>query len=444
MNAPSSFIAWLLLLSCLACQENTPSTAPVPSRPNFIVILCDDLGYGDVGAFASTVIQTPRLDALAQQGLKLTSCYSGAPVCSPARAALMTGRNPYRSGIGEWIPEDSGIYLDTTETTLPKLLQQAGYATGLIGKWHLNSRVDGTEPGPRDHGFDFAFYTQNNAHPTHRSPDNFIRQGTAVGRLAGNSTTLTVDTALAWIGRQEQPFAAFVTLHAPHEPIATPPHWQARYDQFDDTTQRVYYGSVSLIDHSVGRLLDSLAAHGLAENTLLFFTSDNGPETLNRYPNAKRSHGSPGPLRGMKLHITEAGYRVPGILYWPGHTQAGMVSDEPLAAYDVLPTFAALAGAQLPDGLRLDGANFLPVLEGKPIARNQPLYWQYNYALSQPWQVALRDGPWKLVADTTLTQFALYDLSTDLSESQDQSAAHPAVTARLQAEMLRLYEEINR
>lgn len=433
-------LAFLLL--CFACKEKARPAESTPTRPNFVVILCDDLGYGDIGAFASTVIQTPRLDNLAERGIKLTSCYSGSPVCSPSRAALMTGRNPYRSGIGNWIPEDSGVYLDTAETTLPELLQQAGYATGLMGKWHLNSRVDGSEPGPREHGFEYAFYTQNNAYPTHQNPTNFIRQGKETGPLIGNSTTIAVDTALSWIGRQQQPFAAFITLHAPHEPIATPTDWQNQYQEFDDSTKRIYYGSVSLIDHSVGRILDSLEARGLAENTVLLFTSDNGPETLNRYKKAFRSHGSPGPLRGMKLHITEAGYRVPGILYWPGHTQAGMICDEPVAGYDLLPTFAALAGAELPDDLHLDGASFLPILEGKPIARQQPLYWQYDKAMT-PWKISLRDGKWKLLADKELSRFELYDLSADIGESNDLYASHPEVANRLKAEMLRLHGEIN-
>jgi len=452
MNMPSRIFKGLVgallaagLGGCLSPSQDQSanSKAEVPKKTNFVVVLCDDLGYGDIEVFASTAIRTPRLNQLAEQGMRLTHCYSGSPVCSPSRGALMTGRVPHRLGIDDWIPDGSGIYLDTAETTLPELLQQAGYATGLMGKWHLNSRVDGSEPGPRDHGFDYAIYTQNNAHPTHRHPDNFIRQGKPLGRLSGNSTEITVDTAWAWIKRQGQPFAAFVSLHAPHEPVAAPPDWQARYSQFDDTTQRVYYGSVSLIDHSVGRLLDSLTQHGLMENTLFLFTSDNGPETLRRYPGAERSHGSPGPLRGMKLHLTEAGYRVPSILLWPGHTQPGMISEEPVAFYDLLPTLAAIAGVELPAHLRLDGANFLPILAGKSFPRTQPLYWQYEQARSDPWQVAVRSGKWKLLANADLSRVALFDLSTDSGECSDLSAQHPDVVNHLHNQMQRLHREIN-
>ncbi len=436
------WLPFYMLCITLGCSTSEKQEQDPPPT-NFVIILCDDLGYGDLEAFAGTHIRSPRLTALCAKGLKLTHCYSGSPVCSPARGALFTGRNPNRLGIRDWIPEGSGIYLDTAEVTLPELLQGAGYATGLIGKWHLNSLVDGSEPGPLDHGFDFAMYTQNNANPTHQNPDNFIRGEAPLGILHGHSTTLTMDTAWAWIQRQTQPFAAFITLHAPHEPLATPAEWKNMYQQFPDSTQQIYYGAVSLIDHAVGKLLDSLETHGLMDNTLLFFTSDNGPETLDRYEGAERSHGSPGPLRGMKLHITEAGYRVPGILYWPGHTTAGTVSSEPIASYDLLPTLAAIANIPLPNSLRLDGANFLPMLEQQPIAREHSLYWQFDNALSSPLQVSLRSGRWKLLADTALTHFELYDLVADAGESENLVGQHPQVVEALKEELISLYEEIN-
>src|SRR5262245_8162959 len=196
------------------------------AKPNIVFFLCDDLGYVDLGCFASKVIKTPHLDNLAASGIRLTHCYSPSPVCSPSRAGFLTGRNPNRLGIRDWIPLNSGVKLNKDEISAAKLLQAAGYRTGHVGKWHLNSKMDGSEPTPGDHGFDHWFATQNNAIPSHENPTNFVRNGKPAGKLTGNSSTLIVDEALRFLdATRDQPFALFVWFHAPHEPVATPAEW---------------------------------------------------------------------------------------------------------------------------------------------------------------------------------------------------------------------------
>ena len=412
-------------------------------RPNIVVLLCDDLGYGDLSCFAHPAIRSPHLDQLAAEGLKLTHCYSAAPVCSPSRAGLMTGRSPNRLGIRDWIPPKSGVFLRPQEVTMAQLLRQAGYRTCHVGKWHLNSRVDGSEPTPGDAGFGHWLYTQNNASPSHLDPVNFIRNGKPAGLLKGPSSHIVVEEAIRWLdGAKNQPFFLNVWFHEPHEPVVATDEYLRLYSSENNPDRRHYYADVSQMDAAVGKLMKYLDQHGLRDNTFVFFSSDNGPETLNRYKSASRSYGTPGPLRGMKLHITEAGYRVPGILRWPGHTKPGSVSAEPVCSLDLLPTACALAGVEPPKDRRLDGGSILPVFEGKPILRPHPLYWQYDNAISRPWIISLRDGPWKLLADAALEQFQLYRIADDIGEQHDLAKEQPKRVREMALVMKGLHAEI--
>jgi arylsulfatase A len=420
-----------------------PAAEPAAPKPNVVVLLCDDLGYGDLGCFGHPRIKTPHLDQLARDGLRLTACYAGAPVCSPSRAALFTGRDPNRYGVRDWIALDSGVYLPRTEVTVAQLLKRAGYTTCLAGKWHLNSKFNGTEPTPGDFGFDHWFATQNNAR--HQDPTNFVRDGKRAGPLKGHATTLVVDEALRFIAAAgEQPFAVFVTFHAPHEIIAAPDEYTSLYADVADPTKRVYYGSVTLVDHEIGRLLKALDDHKLRDRTLVLFTSDNGPETLHRYPNATHSHGSAGPLRGMKLSLYEGGIRIPGIVRWPGRVKPGTESAEPVGFVDLLPTLCAVAGTEPPKDWPLDGVSVLPLLEGKPLNRPRPLYWQYDKAEGGPWTLALRRGPWKLLADAKRERFALYNVVEDVGEKHDLAAAQPERVKELRAELEWLHDAVAR
>lgn len=422
-------------------RQRSARAAPA-RRPNFIVLLCDDLGYGDLACFGSKIIRTPNLDRMAAEGMRLTDFYSGQPVCSPSRAALMTGRIPNRLGIRDWIPPNSGIFLRKEETTVAEVLKARGYRTALFGKWHLNSRMDGTEPTPGDHGFDEWLSTQNNAEPSHQNPTNWIRNGKPVGPTQGHASVQVVDEAVRFVDKnRDRPFALFVTFHAPHEPISTPPDVTAMYAGFQNPLQPQYYGSVSLVDQQVGRLRASLRELGLDRTTVVLFSSDNGPETLKRYRGSERSFGSPGPLRGMKLHLYEGGYRVPGIVTGPG-ILAGSESDQPAGLIDVLPTLCELAGAPVPAERPLDGASFAPLLHGKTIHRRQPLYWEYDRAIGGPWKIALRDGDWKLLATPDLTRFELYNLRQDLSEAHNLSAEEPERAASLLAAARTIHQSI--
>jgi arylsulfatase A len=433
-------------------------------RPNVLVILCDDLGYGDLGCYGHPIIRTPNVDRLAAEGLRLTACYAAAANCSPARAGLMTGRTPYRVGIHNWIPMFSPMHLRREEVTIATLLRDAGYATCHVGKWHLNGRfnLEG-QPQPNDHGFDHWYSTQNNALPNHRDPDNFVANGTPVGRLEGYSAQLVAEEVVRWLtaGRdKEKPFFLFVCFHEPHEPIATAPRYAEAYASHaaGDESLMAHHGNVTQMDAACGRILRTIDEQGLRKNTFVFFTSDNGPAITRYHP-----HGSAGPLRGKKGHLYEGGLRVPGIIRWPGHTKAGSICDEPVSGVDLLPTLCALAGSPAPKDRTIDGTNVLALFEGERLAREAPLYWQFNYASSRP-KVALRDGPWKILAGlqgkepqqtsnltaenmqaiktAELTGFELYQLEEDIAETKNLATVQPERLEDMKKKLRALYRSV--
>jgi len=414
-------------------------------RPNVVIALCDDLGYGDLACYGHPHIKTPNLDKLAEQGVKLTDCYAAAPVCSPARAGMLTGRTPYRCGVYDWIPADRAMHLKQREITVAALLKQAGYATCHVGKWHCNGKFNSAEqPQPDDHGFDHWFSTQNNARPSHHNPHNFVRNGRPVGQLQGYSSQLIAQEAIDWLKNgwdREQPFCLFVWFHAPHEPIATGPEFM---DMYEGHKEAIYYGNVTQMDHEFGRLVKSLDRMKLDGNTFVMFTSDNGPETLKRYRGAHRSFGSPGPLRGMKLHMYEGGIRVPGIIRWPGKVQPGTVSSEPVNGTDVLPTLCALAGATVPKDRPIDGTSILPILRGQKLRRRLPLYWRYDRAISKPFTVAMRQGDWKILADEEMTKFELYNLSEDIAEQNNLADKRPDRLEAMKRILITLHNQIDK
>lgn len=417
-------ITWLALVCCLATLPASGKQRAAP-LPNFVFILADDLGYGDLSCYGQPRIKTPNLDKLAKQGLKLTSYYSGAPVCSPSRAALLTGRIPQRDGIGDWIPENANSYLPRETTTLAKILARIGYTTALSGKWHLNGKMDGSQPTPFDHGFQHWFATQNNALPTHENPTNFIRNGAPVGQLKGYSSTLIVNEALDWLRQRkaDQPFFLYVAFHAPHEKVATADEFLLKYADVKNEDQAQYFGNITQMDFEVGRLLQTLDALKLADNTLVFFSSDNGPETLKRYQGATRSYGTPGNLRGMKLHLYEGGIRVPALIRWPGVVKPGRASDAPVCALDWMATIRVLTGIRAWD-LKVDGEDFSRVLRGEKFVRERPLYWQYDKAINSETDAilpkfALRDGDYKLLVSGDFKNVELYNLRHDPGEATD-------------------------
>ncbi len=445
------------------------------SKPNIVVILCDDFGYGDLACYGHPHINTPHLDQMAREGIRFTDFYSAAPVCSPSRVGLLTGRSPNRAGVYDWIPPSNGprpdrrdqVHMRKSEVTIPMLLKQAGYATAMAGKWHCNSLFNSVEqPQPVDAGFDHWLATQNNASPSHSNPQNFVRNGHAVGTLEGYSCQLVVDEGQEWIENHlaenaSQPFFLYLAFHEPHEPVASPEEITSTYrDVASSEKEATYFANVENVDRAVGKLLAFLEESGSDENTLVVFTSDNGPETLSRYPNADRSWGRADPLRGMKLWTTEAGFRVAGIMRWPRLIASGQVSSQTVSALDFLPTFCHLAGIQPPENLTLDGANFLPAIENGLIDRDKPLLWVY-YRPENEHQIAMRDGKWKVMArlDTPkvqnlsvenigiikaaqLTDFEIFNLEHDIGEARNLAPDNLELKERLVEKMEIQYREL--
>lgn len=409
--------------------------------PNIVIFLADDLGYGDLGCYGHSAIQTPNLDAFARQGVRLTQCYAASGVCSPSRSAILTGRTPYRNGVFTWIPEREDIHLRTSEIALPRLLKSRNYTAGHVGKWHLNSDFNQpTHPQPNDHGYDWWLATQNNAAPSHEHPVNFVRNGRAIGKVWQYSALFVAEEAIAWLKHHRdkaKPFLLTVWTHEPHYPIKSSPDFKALYPGLTDDVQRDYYANVTQLDHAFGQLR-ALDEQGLADNTMVIFTSDNGPEGDGV---TTPGRGSTGGLRSRKGSMYEGGIRVPGIVRWPGKAEPGTTSDVPVIGSDIFVTAAAIAGAALPSDRVIDGGNFLPALEGRPVSRARPLYWRY-LNLRETMKMAMRMGDWKVLADEGLTTFELYNVQRDPRESEELSAAEPAKFAEMKLELIKLNTEI--
>jgi arylsulfatase A len=439
LPAFAKYVLLLLYVMVSACARKADK-----ELPNFLVLLADDLGYGDIGCYGNDTIYTPNLDRLAQNGVKLTSFYAASPVCSPSRAGLLTGRVPSRTGIYEWIMHNSDVHLPASELAISTYLQGAGYQTSLFGKWHLNGKFNTQEqPQPHDHGFEYWFATQNNAYPSHQNPENYILNGQPVGLLEGYSCEIAADYAIEWLKRERDnslPFFMFLSFHEPHEPVASP-QWiiERYYSHIKDPDRAQYYANVTNMDFAIGKLIDHLEETGLIKNTVVFFSSDNGPETLNRYPEAPRSFGTPGPFRGMKLDLFEGGIRVPGIFRFDGVFPSGVEMDVPISALDLFPIACHLANMELPDVV-LDGEDVTSILMGDALRREKPIFWHYFSA--NDYQVALRDGDIKvlgamqkrperagypftveymeMITDNHLVGFAGFDLSANPYEQEEQ------------------------
>ena len=425
----------LTLAALLLCQHAL-SAAKEISKPNFIVINIDDLGYADVGPFGSTLNRTPHLDRMAKEGRRLTSFYA-APVCSPSRASLMTGCYPKRvlTIPGVLFPGND-IGLAPGEVTVAELLQQQGYATGCIGKWHLG---DQPEFLPTRQGFDYYFglpysndmgpaadgvksnlgdpIPQPKANTRPQGPGQpplpLMRNETVLQRvLAQDQTTLVTrytDEAVRFLTDNK---AKRFFLYLPHSAVHFPLYPGAA---FQGKSKNGLYGDwVEEMDWSVGRVLDTVRELGLASNTLVLFTSDNGGT-----PRAKNT-----PLRGHKASTWEGGIRVPTIVWWPGKIPAGTSSDAITGMMDVLPTLVTLAGGSLPTDRKLDGTNLAPLLFGEPDAKpvRDVFYFYRGLKLE-----AVRSGSWKL----HLEQGELFNLETDIGESNNVAATHADTVAKL-------------
>lgn len=435
----------LLLLNALACASNPP---------NILIIYVDDLGYGDLASFGHPVIKTPNLDALADDGMTLTNYYAPSPLCSPSRAALLTGRHPYRSGIRSWIPGGSGIFLRSEEITLAEVLKTEGYTTALIGKWHLNSDIaNQNEPQPTDQGFDYFFGHNAFQIPTSRNPINLHRGHEPVGEQEGYIAEIYVDEAKRWLEQRDHshPFLLMFNMAEPHTTFENPPEYNAMYQQFQgwSITARgdgrdvaasellvhrgpgEYFANVTYMDHQIGRLLNAMKSLGLYDDTIIVFASDNGPVTENwRAWWEVNAHGSTGGLRGRKHRVYEGGIRVPAIIRIPGLTDSATQSDELIIGTDFFATLIELAGGTVPRDREIDSVDVSPWLRGKP-AGQRTLIWALEDADGPDF--AIRRGRWKMLLDEARRPVALYDLQNDALELVNMLEREDAIAKDLNA-----------
>lgn len=400
-----------LLIGDVAVYAQTSDNQP--PRPNVIIFLADDLGYGDLGSYGHPIVRTPQLDRFAEEGVRMTDMHSAGTVCSPSRASLLTGRNAYRSGYYN-IAGFFGTTLPNNEITIAHLLKEAGYETGYFGKWHLSKLEAEDEISVIDMGFDYSFATSVNAFDGPENPDKFIRNGHPVGEVDGWYVDVIVEEASEWISEirdKDKPFFTIIASHEPHTPIDPPEKYVRRYDneRVEELSKSIkyggvprperdisehrkeYYGTVQQIDDAFGNLMQTLDEQSLRNNTLVVFTSDNGPEypvTLAesggewKDPIRDKTFGTPGDLRGMKRYPYEGGHRIPGLVRWPGHIPAGTVSDKLFNGTDFLPVIANLAGVSIPSDRAIDGAYAFNAFLNKEYERESPPLWLFpvNYS----------------------------------------------------------------
>lgn len=413
----------LVLLLAGACRETAP-----PTRPNIIVIMADDLGYGGIGCYGEPDVSTPNLDSLAAKGIRFTDFHSNGSVCTPTRAALLTGNYQQRSGMEGVIyvrGETRETGLDTSQVTIAEMLKTSGYATAIMGKWHLGYKK---EFNPVNQGFDeFYGYLSGNV-DYHSHYDNagiydwWHNQDSI--REEGYVTDLITRHAVDFIGQhKDSPFFLYVAHEAPHVPFQGRNDTAYRYPGREFT----YYGPVEdqkatyremieVMDEGVGTIMAALRKNQLEENTLVIFVSDNGAEAF----------GNNGNLNGKKGDLLEGGHRVPAIAYWKGRI-VPRESSETLISMDILPTLLTISGTQRPDGMAFDGTDFSTVLFDGDSLDTRTLFWRYNG------QKAARKGPWKLVltdADTLL-----YNLDADPGETRNLSGERPDIGGDLLREL---------
>lgn len=410
------------------------STAQAAAQPNILLIYVDDLGYGDLGSYGHPVLQTPNIDALAAEGLSLTSYYAPSALCSPSRAGLLTGRHPYRTGIKSWIPEDSGVYLRDEEITLAEVLKAEGYATAHIGKWHLNSDLGSrTEPQPTDQGFDY-FYGHNAFQiPNNHNPTNIFQNKTPLPMQEGYTADLYAAEAIRWLERRDEsnPFFLYLSMAEPHTSIANPPEYNRMYEQYtegevvpipngmpippkDQLVPRgpgEYYANITYMDAQLGRVLDWLRDHGMEEDTLVVFSSDNGPVT-SRWINwwEVNAYGSTGGFRGRKHLLYEGGIRVPTIIRYPGVIEPASISAAPAVGMDLFVTLAEIGGGDVPNDRAIDGVDLRPIWNDGRLPQRS-LFWALDSVSDL--EFAIRNGSWKLLLDRDQTPRELYNLAED-------------------------------
>jgi len=444
----------LLLILYLVCLGGVSSSAYAATRLNIVLFLIDDLGWMDVGCNGSVFYQTPHIDQLAQEGVRFTDAYAACAVCSPTRAAVLTGKYPARLLLTNWLPAGrwnpkaklrEGRFvraLPLEELTLAEALREAGYRTASIGKWHLG---DGPFSLPQHHGFDV-----NIAGDSHGAPGNYffpyagnwaipttgLRCRWNVlpdGKPGEYLTDRLTDEAVNFIrANRDRPFFLYFPHYAVHSPLQAKPEMIAKYERVPEAERQgkpAYAAMVESVDQSVGRVMDTLEELALEQNTVVIFASDNG---------GFYKATSNAPLRANKGSYYEGGIRVPLIVKWPGVAKPGRVSTEPVISTDFYPTCLAAAGQPLRPNQHLDGVNLQPVLSGDASLDRTALFWHFPHYNKHPSSFpssVIRKGPWKLIETFDPEGVELYNLADDLSEIRNLASKQPELTGELLGEL---------
>ncbi|HEX3719783.1 MAG TPA: sulfatase-like hydrolase/transferase [Verrucomicrobiae bacterium] len=432
----------LLMLPTAPNVLHATETSKPSAKPNILVVLTDDQGRGDYSAFGTKDIHTPHIDRLFHEGMTFHNFYANSCVCSPSRASLLTGCYPDRVGvpgvIREETPDDSWGYLLPSAVLLPQLLKQAGYHTALIGKWHLGI---GSPNTPTERGFDFFHGFLGDMMDDYwshlRHGYNFMRRNLEVVNPRGHATDVFTSWACDYLDERAKaggPFFLFLAYNAPHDPIQPPPDWLEKVKQNEPGLSAKRARLVALIEHldaGIGKVLDELDCTGLASNTLVIFTSDNGGVLENGANN--------GPWRGGKQHMYEGGLRVPGAVRWPEVIQAGTATDRITLTMDIFATACAAAGVEPPAGV--DGVSFLPTLRGEAETGGR----RDNYFIRREGGIyyggetieAFRRGDWKILQDSPFAPLELYNIKDDPSETENLAGKNLKVLEELDAGLRR-------
>ncbi len=435
-------------LVLIACSTMWVAAAQAAAPPNVVLILADDLGYGDLGSYGAEDLRTPHLDALVAAGMRFDNFYANSPVCSPTRAALLTGRYPDTVGVPGVIrthERDNWGYLSQDAVLLPKVVKRAGYQTGMVGKWHLGLDSPNT---PVERGFDFfhGFLgdMMDDYYDHRRHGINYMRLGREPIDPEGHATDLFSDWAIDYLNARKKDggrFLLYLAYNAPHTPIQPPEEWlakvKARQPGIDERRARLV-ALIEHLDHGVGRVIEALKANGQYENTLVIFTSDNGGQ-LNVGANC-------GKLRAGKGDMYEGGVRVPMCAVWPGRIAAGSRSDAVALTMDLYPTICEAAGTDPPAGI--DGVSLLPVLLGADAALPERdvvfVRREGNMRYQGRDYYALRRGDWKLVQNSPFEPYELYNLRADPREERNLAGRETKIYQELVRSLMKHIQRAGR
>lgn len=439
----------LTLLTCAALTRGTGAQArrgKSQRRPNIVFVVADDLGRGDLGAYGQRFIRTPNLDRMAREGVRFTGAYAASPVCAPSRASFITGLHQGHARIrGNMNRNNERVSLKPEDLTVAEVLKGAGYRTGVVGKWGLGEPGTTGVPGRKGFDYFFGYLNQNHAHDYY--PEYLWRNDERVTLAKRTySHDLFTSEALGFIRREgDRPFFLYLAYTLPHanneltrktgngmEVPSDAPYTREPWTP----QQRNYAAMVTHLDADVGELFRLLKEMDIDEETVVIFTSDNGPQGQDEGGYDQTLFDSNGPFRGLKRELYEGGIRVPLLVRWPGRVRAGTTSAFSATLCDLLPTAAALAGARVSSAT--DGVSLLPLLLGGRAPRRESLYWEFHEG---GFAQAVRMGSWKAVRKGTDGAVELYDLKTDIGETRDVSARHPALVRRAEEIMRREHVE---